>query len=99
MNNFMAVMDKNETAKGARKSKPKLEHMRIMHAENGGHIVEHHMRADNVYHEPEKHVFGKEDGHEMLQHIAKHMKIEVTEPKEEAEPESEQAKEGAGAAY
>ena len=91
MNNFMAVMDKNETAKGARKSKPRLEHMRIMHAENGGHIVEHHMRADNVYHEPQKHVFGPEQGAEMMAHVGKHMKVKMEEPKESAAEVEESA--------
>ena len=63
-----------------------IEHIRIVPAENGGHTVEHHYKAAPShsskmgmgmhYTEPEHHVFGKEDGHEMLAHVANHLQIE-----------------------
>lgn len=75
----------------------KLRRMEIEPAENGGHTVTHHfkevMKANSKTHsgigggfiEPEKHVFGEGEGHEMLAHIANHLKIE--EPKEAPDDE------------
>lgn len=73
-----------------------LHHIEIHPAENGGHTVSHHYRemsrdpkahsgVSMMHHEPETHVFGKEEGHDMLAHVANHLKI--AEPKEEAEEE------------
>jgi hypothetical protein len=76
-----------------------LSRIEIEPAENGGHTVTHHhkeaARKDSkshsgvsmVYHEPEHHVFGKDEGHEMLAHIANH--LEIPEPKGEKEREAE----------
>jgi hypothetical protein len=64
-----------------------IERMEIKPAENGGHVVTHHMKPkmgrDSKAHsgmamgysEPETHVFGKDEGHEMLAHVANHLSI------------------------
>jgi hypothetical protein len=79
--------------------------MEIEPAENGGHTVTHHYkespRKDNRaaagismgYAEPESHVFGKNEGHEMLAHVANHLNIPESqgEPAQETEePEGEE---------
>jgi hypothetical protein len=72
-----------------------LRKMEIEPAENGGHTVTHHkkpkMSKDRHshagmsmgYEEPEHHVFGKDEGHEMLAHIANHLGISEGMGKEE----------------
>lgn len=72
-------------------AKPKFERLKRMEiepAENGGHTVTHHgkpkMTKDRNahsgmamgYQEPERHVFGKGEGHEMLAHVANHLGID-----------------------
>jgi hypothetical protein len=55
---------------GSRKKPAKvLDHLRVKEAENGGHSVEHHFTS--FEHEPETHVFGADQGPEMLAHVAK----------------------------
>lgn len=71
-------------------AKPKFERLKRMEiepAENGGHTVTHHkkdkMTRDRCahsgmsmgYQEPERHVFGPHEGHEMLAHIANHLNV------------------------
>lgn len=63
----------------------KIRRIEIEPAENGGHTVTHHYRETPThsaksgihvaYMEPEQHVFGPEDGHEMLAHVANHLHI------------------------
>lgn len=63
----------------------KLRNMEIEPAENGGHTVTHRYREipshssknglSMGYTEPESHVFGPEDGHKMLAHVANHLHI------------------------
>ena len=68
------------------KKPPKVfKSMVLKHAENGGHIAEHHF--ENYEHEPEPHVFGKDEGHKLLAHVAKHMGIEHGEPDGDEEDE------------
>jgi hypothetical protein len=91
----------------AETSKPKFEELRkieIEPAQNGGHTVTHHrkpkMSKDRHahagmsmgYEEPAHHVFGKEEGHEMLAHIANHLGIEAgtSEGKEEGQEEEDE---------
>ena len=72
-----------------------IRRIEIEPSENGGHTVTHHYKempthsskegVSMRYTEPEHHVFGKEEGHDMLAHVANHLKI--AEPKEEAEEE------------
>jgi hypothetical protein len=64
------------------KSGPKMEHMRITPAENGGHVIEHHfapkMKGSGAFMERpemETHVFGPGDGAKMLGHLKKHLCI------------------------
>jgi hypothetical protein len=76
--------EKPQASPPARKKAPKaLAHLRISPAENGGHVVEHHFT--HYDHEPEQHVFGKGQGHEMLAHVAQHMG--VTDREEEGDDE------------
>ena len=74
-----------------------IRRIEIEPSENGGHTVTHHykeeQRKDNrapsgvsmAYQEPEQHVFGKSEGHEMLAHVANHLNI----PESQGEPEQE----------
>lgn len=50
-----------------------LDHLRVMKADNGGHVVEHHFTS--YAHEPEKHVFSKSEGSKTIAHITKHAQI------------------------
>lgn len=69
-----------------KKPKKELEHLRIEKAENGGHIVSHHFAG--FEHEPESHVFAKDEGPEMMDHVAKHMGVEADmEPDEDDDGE------------
>ena len=67
----------------------KLHHMEIHPAENGGHMVMHHFAhsmskngAVMSMPEPERHVFGPEQGHEMLAHLANELKLKESQDKE-----------------
>lgn len=83
-----------------------IRRMEIEPAENGGHMVTHHLKDKPVhsskvgmgmaYQEPEKHVFGPEQGHEMLAHIANHLAIpeEMEEPELDAGVKNEGVEEG-----
>ena len=63
----------------------------------GGAMVEHEMKEKMAhsgkmgmmshYQEPEKHVFGADEGHEMLAHIANHLNIPEAGDMEEDEDE------------
>jgi hypothetical protein len=71
-----------------RKGKPKLSHLEVRHAENGGHIVRHHFEHGPLfdYHEPTEHVFGKRDGEKMLAHVGKHMGVRESTTGSKEEP-------------
>lgn len=70
-----------------KKESRKLLRIEIEPAENGGHTVRHHYkeesRRDSRSHsgifvghsEPEHHVFGPHEGHEMLAHVANHLNV------------------------
>ena len=69
-------------------AKKEIRSIEIEPAENGGHTVTHRykdMQRDGKhgmvsnYIEPEHHVFGPEDGHEMLAHVANHLEIPENE--------------------
>lgn len=66
--------------------KSKIRRIEIEPSENGGHTVTHHLKEKPMhstkhgmigsgYQEPERHVFGKEEGHEMIAHVAEHLGI------------------------
>jgi hypothetical protein len=79
--------------------KKEMRRMEIEPAENGGHTVTHHYREmqregkhgiQTSYVEPEHHVFGADEGHDMLAHVANHLAIpEPNEPDEPAVDEGE----------
>ena len=77
-------MEKHET-----RGRKKLHHLEVHPAHNGGHMVMHHYHSSGAYQEPATHVFGPDQGHEMMAHIAKHAKVKMGEAEEKAEPESE----------
>jgi hypothetical protein len=69
-----------------KRSYKKLSHIEIkpVKGENGGHIVTHHYQSDGMsYKAPETHMFGKDEGSEMMAHVAKHMKVSMPEAKGE----------------
>lgn len=80
-------------------AKKEIRRIEIEPAENGGHTVTHHYKESRVrdskshsgiglsYQEPEHHVFGKSQGHEMLAHVANHLSI----PEHSAEGEDQDA--------
>ena len=71
--------------RGHKAAKKELHHIEIHHAENGGHIVQHHYSSEGgAYHEPEHHAFGEGEGHKMLAHVAEHMGVEHESPAEDA---------------
>lgn len=72
---------------------PVLRSIQIEKAENGGHIAQHrfHNNGPGPYHEPESHVFGADEGHKLLAHVAKHLGIKG---QAESEGEGEMAEEG-----
>jgi hypothetical protein len=73
--------------------KKEIRRMDIEPAENGGHTVIHHYKPvqregkhgmmPEAYVEPEHHVFGADEGHEMLAHIANHLEIPEMEGDED----------------
>ena len=73
--NFDNMMEANASVKPGKKAAPQLDHLRLIPAQAGGHVVEHHMK--NMAEEPEKHVFGKSEGKALVQHLIKHGKIEI----------------------
>jgi len=85
-----------------------IRRIEVEPAENGGHTVTHHFKEEKVkdrhshsgvsvgYVEPEHHVFGKDEGHEMIAHIANTLSIpkHIPEPGGEKEREEEIEEEG-----
>lgn len=80
--------------------KKEIRRIEIEPAENGGHTVTHHFK-DMPHHsskngigvsytEPEHHVFGPEQGHDMLAHIANHLHV----PEQDAAGEGESEEKG-----
>ena len=74
MEHAKVTMEKPET-----RGRKKLHHLEIHPAKNGGHMVMHHFASDNGYQEPATHVFGPEQGEEMMDHVAKHAKVKMPE--------------------
>ena len=78
-----------------------LVRMEIEPASNCGHTVTHHYRAVRhkdprshsgitEYVEPESHVFGDEEGHKLIRHIADHLGITAPKGKEEDKEEDDE---------
>jgi len=74
-----------------KKAEPKLDHIRVTPAENGGHVVEHHFESgpEMRYKEPESHVFGKSEGSKLMAHLVEHLGIEDGSKKEEEKEKEE----------
>jgi len=80
-----------------------IRRIEIEPAENGGHTVTHHFKESMrkskdshsgmaaQYHEPEHHVFGRSQGHEMLAHVANHLQIPESGPTETLPDENEES--------
>jgi hypothetical protein len=65
-----------------------LDHMRLSRGEDGGHVVEHHYAENGLaYHKPTTHVFGEDEGKELIAHLAKHAKINTGDQEEAVEGE------------
>lgn len=66
-------------------AKKEIRRIEIEPAENGGHTVTHHFKprekaSKGLSYEydhpaPETHVFGKNEGHQMLAHVARNLDI------------------------
>ena len=69
------------------KNRKQLDHMTIRKAENGGHAIEHHFGG--FQHEPETHVFSKDEGQEAHEHIEKHMGMKMAELPDDGEADEE----------
>lgn len=84
----------------------KIRRMEIEPAQNGGHTVTHHYKEmpshsskngmSMSYTEPETHVFGADQGHDMLAHVANHLAIPETGASKEAENKADMAAPGGG---
>lgn len=76
MANYAEAVTASHVAARGKGAAPKLSHLEVHHAENGGHIVEHHFEHGmGAYKEPEQHVFADGEGKKMLAHIGKHMGV------------------------
>jgi hypothetical protein len=69
----------------------KLRHLLVKEGEDGGHVVEHHYHESGmVYHKPKEYAFGKDEGEDVMAHIAKHAHIRhASKAEEKAEGEEE----------
>jgi hypothetical protein len=97
---------KKEMGEAATPAMGSIERMEIRPAENGGHVVTHHMKAKMArdskshsgmamgYSEPETHVFGKDEGHEMLAHVANHLHIKEMAKEESGGAGEQETEEG-----
>lgn len=73
---------KSASGESKRRSPKKLDSIEIKHAANGGHVVRHNFvrkTSDGypMHEEPEEHVFGADEGHKALKHVAHHLGIKV----------------------
>jgi hypothetical protein len=83
-----------------KKAKKQLEEVHITRGKNGGHVVKHVYGFKGSTSEPwqaneeEEHIFGKEDGEELLAHLKKHMKIKGEDESNEMEDEKDDSGKG-----
>lgn len=87
MAHSMAQMEKPET-----RGRKKLHHLEIHPAKNGGHMVMHHYHSERGYMEPATHVFGPEQGEEMMAHVMKHAKVNAPAGEKDEAAEAEEHK-------
>ena len=83
-------------------SKKQIRSIEIEPAENGGHTVTHRHKEmqregkhgiQSSYIEPEHHVFGSDEGHKMLAHVANALAIPEHDEAEARDNAEEEAKE------
>lgn len=75
-----------------KKAKKELSHITIKEGEKGGHVVTHHFTSSGPEYfsgGEEEHIFGKEDGEKLLDHLTKKMHIKGAPKGEELEDEHE----------
>lgn len=91
----MAVDSYHEARSGGKEKPKKMHHLRL-HVHKGGHLVTHHAHNEYGGHEEmpyHSEVFSKDQGEELLAHLAKHGKITVPEGEaSESEPYEESEK-------
>jgi hypothetical protein len=65
-----------------RPARKKISRISVERAKNGGHAVEHHYISgpEHAFEPSTTHVFGKGDGHKLLQHLTRHLGVDVTGP-------------------
>jgi hypothetical protein len=85
------------SGKVAGASARKLRMMEIEPADNGGHAITHHFvptgASVDSFSPPEVHSFGPEEGHEVVEHIKKHLGIKVGDKEEHEESPHDEAAE------
>lgn len=76
----------------------KIRRIEIEPAENGGHTVTHHFQPASgkgfmtgSHKEPQAHVFGANEGHAMLVHVANTLDIPEDEPSRKLTPDAAEA--------
>lgn len=67
------AMAQAPTMKAPKMPKKELSHIELRESENGGHVAEHHFTS--YEHKPETHVFGPEDGGELISHLRENLNI------------------------
>jgi hypothetical protein len=93
----MAGSMMNPMSGGKRKPAPKtLEHMRLSRGADGSLNAQHNFTSYD--HQPEIHQFDSAEGKKFLEHIKKHMGIEMKEEKGEKEGKGEKMAKGGKAA-
>lgn len=80
----------HEASSSGAKGSKKLDHILIRPTKNKGHVVEHHyssQHGDVFMHRPDVHAFG--EGPEVIRHLAKHLKVDLSDMGTEANVEDE----------
>ena len=75
-------MELREASGSEKRSYSRLRHLEVhrVRGENGGYKVIHHRESGSMeYHPPQEHLFGKDQGKEMLAHVAAHMGLKSEE--------------------
>lgn len=68
-----------------KRSYSRLHHLEVhrVRGENGGFKVMHHRESEGMtYHPPQEHLFGKDEGREMIAHVARHMGVDMEHEQE-----------------
>lgn len=83
---------------GKAKSTPVLREISVSRATNGGFSAKHMYDNSGMdYHPPQEHVFGADQGSQLVSHLTKHLGIKGIKPKsadQKARTEAEEEAEG-----